>query len=392
VLTEERVQATSPPDLPHPAGAVLAYEPVRDLPAWDSLSAAWQDAALRAGAFYLSHAFLRAWWDCYGTGRLDLGCVRSGERLVALAPLCRRRRRLMGLSARSVENLFNAHLCRSEIALLERDDEALRLVLDALDREPWDVFLLREVPERSRLLELLPEACRARGWALRTRHSLDSPYVSIAGDWESFLATRSKQFRKSVRQKRRRLVEAGSASFECARGPAAIEAVMPEVMQVAERSWTGERGSSIASPRNRAFYERFFREFARSDNLRIWTLRMGGKLAAFEAHVTWGRMAAPLKVAYDPEFAELSVGSVLDAYAMEAAFGGGEFDRYDLLGKDEPYKMRWTDLVERHVEVFVFNRRPASRLFRLLEFGLRPRLGAVKRAAVRMLPKKEAPE
>jgi len=392
VLTEERPASASAADLPQPAGAVLSYEPVRDPQSWDRLAAAWEEAAQRAGAFYLSHALLRAWWDSYGTGRLDLGCVRSGERLVALAPLCRRRRRLMGLSARSVENLFNAHLCRSEIALLEREDEALRLVLDALDREPWDVLLLREVPVQARLLELLPAACRARGWALHTRHSLDSPYVSIAGDWESFLAMRSKQFRKAVRQKRRRLVETGSASFECARGPAAIDAVMPEVMQVAERSWTGERGSSIASPRNRAFYERAFREFTRSDNLRVWTLRMGGRLAAFEAHVIWGRMAAPLKVAYDPEFAELSVGSVLDAYAMEAAFGGGEFDRYDLLGKDEPYKMRWTDLVERHVEVFVFNRRPASRLFRLLEFGLRPRLGAVKRAAVRMLPKKETPE
>lgn len=393
MLTEDRSLAANLPCLPAAAGTGLVHESLRDVEAWERLAAEWDGVARRAGAFYLGHAFLRAWWDCFGTGRLDLGCVRSGERIVALAPLCRRRRRLMGLSARCVENLFNAHTCRSEIALLERDDEALRLVLDALDREPWDVLLLREVPERARLMALLPAACRARGWALHTRHALDSPYISIAGDWESFLASRSRRFRKAIRQNRRRLHEAGAASFECARGPSAIDAVMPEVMQVAERSWSGARGSSIASPRNRAFYERVFRELARSDDLRVWTLRLGGKLAAFEVHVTWGRMAAPLKVAYDPAFAELSVGSVLDAHALEAAFAGGEFERYDLLGKDEPWKMRWTDLVERHLEVFVFNRRPASRLFRLLEFGLRPRLGAVKRAALRvLLRKKEAPE
>ena len=104
MLTEERPASASAADLPQPAGAVLSYEPVRDPQSWDRLAAAWEEAAQRAGAFYLSHALLRAWWDSYGTGRLDLGCVRSGERLVALAPLCRRRRRLMGLSARSVES------------------------------------------------------------------------------------------------------------------------------------------------------------------------------------------------------------------------------------------------------------------------------------------------
>jgi CelD/BcsL family acetyltransferase involved in cellulose biosynthesis len=98
---------------------------------------------------------------------------------------------------------------------------------------------------------------------------------------------------------------------------------------------------------------------------------------------------APLKGCYDPAFAELSVGSVLEAHALEAVFRGGEFDRYDLLGKDEFYKMRWTDLVERHVEVFVFNNRPLSRLLRVLEFALRPRLGAVKRGILGLLGKRQ---
>ncbi len=393
MLTDEAAMWGAVNALPAAAGAGLVYEPARDLPAWDRLAAQWDEAALQAGAFYLGHAWLRSWWEAYGTGRLDIGGVRSGRRLVALAPLRRGRRRLMGLPARSVENLFNAHTCRSGIALLERDEEALGMVLDAVDREPWDVLLLREVPEQSRLLELLPAACRARRWALHSVHSLDSPYIPITTDWESYLATRSRQFRKSIRSKQKRLLESGfPVTVECVRGTSAIMAVMPEVLQVSRRSWSGERGSSIASPRNAPFYERVVRELARTDHLRVWTLRLGGRLASFEIHVTWGRVAAPVKVAYDPEFTDLSVGSVLDAHALEAAFRGGEFDRYDLLGKAEPYKMRWTDLVERHVEVFVFNRRPRSRLLRLLEFGLRPHLGAARRGARRLLKKTEAAE
>jgi CelD/BcsL family acetyltransferase involved in cellulose biosynthesis len=387
VLTEGRSNAASLPDAP--TIAALTRESASDVAGWDGLAMAWEDAALRARAFYLSHAFLRAWWDAFGTGRLEIGAVRSGDRLIALAPLVRRRRRLMGLPARTVENLFNAHLCRSEIALLERDEEALRMLLDSLQREPWDVLFLREVPERSRLLELLPAACRARGWELRTVHSLDSPYLLVEGGWDAYLSTRSKQFRKVLRAEGRRLERAGSVSWECARGPEAIAAVMPDVMQVADRSWSGARGSAISSPKNAAFYERVVRDFASSDHVRVWTLRMAGRLAAFEIHVTWGRVVAPLKAAYDPDFAEQSVGWLLANHAMRTVFEGGEFDRLDLLGKAEPYKMRWTDQLERHVEVFVFNRRPASRLLRLLQFGLRPRLGALRRGARRVLRRTE---
>jgi len=162
-------------------------------------------------------------------------------------------------------------------------------------------------------------------------------------------------------------------------------------MEVAERSWSGERGSSIASPPNRGFYESVFRAFADRDQLRVWTLRSGARLAAFEIHVAWSRTVAPLKSCYHPAYSELSVGSVLDAHALEATYRSGEFDRYDLLGKAEFHKTRWTDLVEPHVEVFVFNTRPRSRLLRELEFTLRPRLGAVKRRLTRQLEGTEDP-
>jgi len=368
------------------AGGGLTYEPVADEASWDRLATEWDDAAVRAQAFYLSHVWLRRWWATYGQGRLAAGAVREGGRIVALAPFRRLRRRFWGLPTRTVANLFNAHACRSDVALLEREAEALDLVLDALDREPWDVVLLREIPERSRFLRLLPAAARARGWAMHTRWSLDSPCIPITGDWEGFFANLPARFRKQLRNKRNRLLSSGAkVEIACVAGAEAIEAVVPEVMAVAGRSWSGERGTSIASPPHRGFYENVFRDFARRDQLRIWTLRVGGVLAAFEVHVVWGRTTAAVKACYDPAFAHLSVGSILEAQVTEQLFRSGEFDACDLLGKDDFHKTRWTENTERHVEVFLFNGRPLSRLLRSLEFGLRPSLSAVRKGSQRLL-------
>jgi Acetyltransferase (GNAT) domain len=364
----------------------LVYLAVHEEASWRSIAHAWDKAALEAEAFYLSHDWLCRWWATYGRGRLAVGAVRAADRLIALAPLRRARQRFWGIPARLVMNLFNPHTCRSDIALLERGREALELVLDAVDHDPWDVMFLQEIPERSTFLGLLPAACQARGWQLHTRPSLDSPYLVIEGEWEDFYKGLSSTFRKGLRGKRNRLRASGvTVEIQCARGEKAIAGVMPEVMGVAERSWSGERGSSISSPPNRPFYENVLRDFAMGDHLRVWTLRVDGALAAFEIHVVWGRTAAPLKACFDPSFGHLSVGSILEAHVTEEVFRSGEFDRYDLLGKADFYKTRWTDRVERHVEVFIFKDRPLSRILRWLEFGLRPRLGRLRRASQRLL-------
>jgi CelD/BcsL family acetyltransferase involved in cellulose biosynthesis len=359
-------------------------ELLEDTAAWERLAGAWNDAACRAHAFYLTHAWLSCWWRAYGRGALSSVAVWDGERLVALAPFRRSRALWWGVPVRRVENLFNPHATRSDVLLDGRAAGALGLVLDTLDRRPWDVIVLREIPARSPLLAELPALAAGRGHRLRVRHSLDSPYLSIRQTWEDYLATRSRQFRGNLRRNLRKLRDTGREwKVECLAAADGIERALPEVMDLALRSWSGRQGSSIASAPHRSFYEPVIRALGALGSVRLWTLRIGGRLAAFDLYATSGRGLALLKTSYDPALAHLSPGAVLHAQVMEAVFRGGEFDRYDFLGKDDPYKRRWSREVERHVEVFVFNRSARGRLLEALEFRLRPRLGAVKRRLLR---------
>lgn len=367
-----------------PVGPGPSLEAISTPERWVRVASEWDALAREREAFYLAYPWLRTWWNHYGEGRLDLALVRHGLRTAAVAPLRRTQRMLWGVPARMVENLFNPHTCRSDVALADDTDGTLELILDHIDREPWDVVKLREIPEESIFSSRLPEACARRGWSLRTRHSLDSPYVVVEGSWEDYFGRRSRTFRKKLRAKHRKLDASGlEARYECLHSPADVDATLPEIMDLALESWSGERGSSIASPKHRGFYDPMIREMAARGLLRLWTLRLDGALAAFEVHLQWERQSVPLKACFHPRFAELSPGSLLEEHALEAIFRGGESDVYDLLGDAAFYKMRWTDRVRVHHEVFLFNRRPRSRLLEALEFRLRPHLGAVKRALLR---------
>jgi len=354
-----------------------------DTAAWDALAPVWNDAARRARAFYLGHAWLRGWWNSYGEGELAVAAVFRGDRLVGFAPCRRQRRWWWGLRVQRVENLFNAHAGRSDFLLEDASHETLALILDALDREPWDVMLLREVPACSTLLAVLPAVAARCGLRVHSRPSLDSPVLTIRGSWEEYLRGRSRNFRATLRRKLKALDGAGLPwRVDCLADAAAVHAGLAEVMDLALRSWSGARGSSIASPPHRSFYEPMLEALAEQGCLRLWTLRIGGRLAAFNICVAWGREIALLKTSYDPAFAQLSPGAVLQAQSVEAIFRSGDFDRYDFLGKQDHYKQRWTEQSEAHMDVFVFNASPLSRTLEVLEFDVRPRLGALKRHAL----------
>jgi CelD/BcsL family acetyltransferase involved in cellulose biosynthesis len=362
------------------AEAPLRSQRVREVSDWDAHAGAWDQAALRAQAFYLGHAWLRSWWSAFGSGTLELQLVWQADRVVGLAPWHRRGLVWLGLPVRIVQGLFNAHVGGSDVVAEGDPRRAAELLLEALDAEPWDVLRLRSVPLFSPGVASLREAAAARGLTSHARSPHDEPFVRVTGDWSSFLERRSPRLRKNLRHKRNRLAASGhEARYARLAAADEVDRVLPEVMDTALRSWSGREGSSIASPLERPFYETVLPALARSGALRLWTLRLSGRLAAFEVHVRWGRRVAIPKAAYDAAYESLSPGSLLEAHALEGAFATGECERVDLLGVSEPYKRRWTDDAERRVDVFVFNRGLRARCLEAAEFTLRPPLGAIKR-------------
>src|SRR5438445_9137166 len=169
-------------------------EKVTDYPAFLGLERAWNETVERAGMGhpFLRHEWLRTWWECFGTGhRLHILMIKSGDRILAIAPLLRESARMYGVPIRRLRLLHNDHTPRADLIVAERPEESYRAIWKALseERERWDVLQLGQLPPESPTREVLPRLAKADGRAVGVWRCDESPYLELSSSWDRYLAS-----------------------------------------------------------------------------------------------------------------------------------------------------------------------------------------------------------
>ena len=158
-------------------------------------------------------------------------------------------------------------------------------------------------------------------------------------------------------------------------------AALREVLRLEAAAWKGAVGTAIACDERLArFYGALARVFGARGRLTMAFLRARGKriaaLFALEDASTFYLM----KTGYDPEFAHYGPGQLLvRETAADAASRG--LTRYDLMGRDTPWKLKWTDTARVHVEVLVYAPTARGRAQYFVRDVARPLAGRALRAA-----------
>jgi CelD/BcsL family acetyltransferase involved in cellulose biosynthesis len=92
-------------------------------------------------------------------------------------------------------------------------------------------------------------------------------------------------------------------------------------------------------------HKRFIREivtnFAANGNLRLGLASVANQPAAAQIWFCHGGTASIFKLAYDPKFTDLSVGSLLTAHLMERSLDVDKVGVVDYLCGDDDYKRDW---------------------------------------------------
>jgi len=264
-----------------------------------------------------------------------LAGARRGGSLVAALPLARR--------GRSLHALRSDHTPRvdlvGETAALPQLWRAVRELGD------WDTIELRGVPADSPLATVLPDVARADGCAACVREIGRSPWFEVAGIERRI----HRRFRGDMRRLERQL-----GGVELERVATYDRRAMRDVIRLEASGWKGETRTAIAcDPRLASYYAVAARVFARRGQLTLAFLRARGKRVAACFALEDGATFYLLKIGYDPEYAHFGPGQLLvRETALDAERRG--IARYDLLGKDAPYKMKWTDRVRVHVAVTIY--------------------------------------
>jgi CelD/BcsL family acetyltransferase involved in cellulose biosynthesis len=181
--------------------------------------------------------------------------------------------------------------------------------------------------------------------------------IALSGDFDQYIMRFSGKTRSSLRRKLRKFAEAsgGAIDFRDYRTPDQIAAFFPLARKVSARSYQ-ERLLGIGLPADRAFTASAL-ESAAKEEVRAYLLFLAGEPVSYlycpveEGIVQYDRLG------YDPEFASLSPGTVLQLLALQALFSEGRFAGFDFTEGEGQHKELFSTQSCLCADVYVLKRR-----------------------------------
>lgn len=304
---------------------------LRVIPEWEEL---WR--RLPARSPFQSPAWLLAWWRQFGTERPVLALLRDDARLVALFPAyvliendCRK---LLPMGIGITDYLD------ALVAPEAPRDAATRLVAIALDAA-HDVAScdLIDLPPDAALREAAPPS----GWRIEAAESISCPVLRLPQPGAELHHTIPARMHRKLRMSRHRADRIGGWITEIA-DERTISGALDALMELHGERWTsrGEPGV-LADPRVVRFHRDAGRKLLANGTLRLYTLRLGGTIAA--ACMTL--LAPPARLllylsGFDAAHAFESPGTIVLGAIIEDAIRAGLREVHFLRGRED-YKYAW---------------------------------------------------
>ncbi|TMM09029.1 MAG: GNAT family N-acetyltransferase [Actinobacteria bacterium] len=207
---------------------------------------------------------------------------------------------------------------------------ALRDALES-DMGGWQVAIADRLPGEAGIAGLLGG---------RVVRSESSPVLHHDGDFDSFLASRSRNFREQVRRRERRLERDHRIAFRLTDDPERLESDFETLVRLHRARW-GESSSAFQPPLDR-FHHEFAGAALERGWLRLWTLEVDGRPAACWLGYRMGGAEWYYQAGRDPALEREAVGFVLMAHTVRETLDDG-IGEYRLLLGGEGYKDRFAN-------------------------------------------------
>jgi CelD/BcsL family acetyltransferase involved in cellulose biosynthesis len=320
----------------------------------------WQALAREAPPM-LAPEFMLLTARLLGNAQVILVGARRGDKLAAALPLIR--------DGRTLRALRSDHSPRIDVV----GEAASVATLWRAIRQAggWDVLEMRGVPADSPLVQTIPALAIEDRCRVRVRETSRAPWFLVEGIEQRI----HRRFRGDMRRLERQM-----GGIELERVTGFDREALADMLRLEAAAWKGAAGTAIACDAALShFYNAIARILAPRGALSIAFLRAGGKRIAAQLVLEDASTLYLMKVGYDPAFAHFGPGQLLvRETAADAARRG--LERYDLLGKDTAWKMKWTSQVRAHVEIVVYAPSVLGRTRHRLREVARPLLGRAWRA------------
>jgi CelD/BcsL family acetyltransferase involved in cellulose biosynthesis len=308
-----------------------------------SIAPAWDELAVARSSPYSSPGWLLPWFDSVAPrdARLRLIVVFDGDAVVGVAPFFADvrarglvRYRLLGVATSGHLDLLARRGRESEVGA------AFGYALAAAQPRPHAV-LFEGTPAAAPWPQLLLRAWPGRRARLRSEYSKPSPVMRMEQPLSAWYSSRSRNFRKKLGLRQRRLAESG-AEIRLARTPEEVRRGLHSFVALHRARWEPHGGSYVLKPGVDKMLFEAARALAGGSRLRIWTIEVDGAAICSQVFVAAGDELSWWLGGYEPEWASMQPALVTVLAAIEHAYEAGE-RRLDLGIGDQAFKYRFAD-------------------------------------------------
>ena len=327
-------------------------EPVQYRAEWETLLANTPHTG-----FFDTYEWLSTWIEFFWKDRqIAFFQIRHRDTLVALMPLlpdesgelwCRH----------TIALPINSYATRADLIGDNTTDDVICAIFNHLYETRQTACLgLKSIQKESSLLPALEQVARRQQLRIQVWPGSVCPIVRIHGDWDGYLASRSKHVRSEIRRKRRKINQEGVIRLRTIASPDDSQAAMEDILRIEQRSWKEAKKTSFTAVSGLPdFYAALSLRCALRGWLRTFILYLDEVPVAHMIGVVYRNEYYALKTSFDEHYRDLSPGSVLIAYALEYAFIA-RLRVFDFLGVPSRWKNELANDVRKHVSVCVFTR------------------------------------
>lgn len=324
--------------------------------------------AMSYPSVFCTWEWVYTWWEHFGRvyEPFVLFLRRDGE-LRGILPLFRETRLLRNdgkigkiLLYGGSTKVYPDHL--DVICAPEDAAECLEAFLGYLHREgaSWDVTQLPYISEDSAIARWGGQAPASE---LFIQHPVSvAPYVSITGDYESYLSQLSSNERQKIRSRRRKLLDAEGVNYVRVQRHQFHDAFESLLQLHEKRAKQKNIRSSFVLSGISAFHDSLLTRLP-EDQVWLRCLCKGKTtIAAFYGFKHCGYVFY-YQLGYDPDWAKHAPGAVLLQETIREAFESGCVE-YNFLQGGEEFKFRWTVARRVLLHAVAFNVTACGRLSR----------------------------
>jgi CelD/BcsL family acetyltransferase involved in cellulose biosynthesis len=325
---------------------------------FDALAPAWRELVEQTGQTspLASHEWFASCWRTAGPERRrELWMVEDCAGPVAMIPLVSRRARMWGLPVRRLEFLGASDAPFVDVPLAGDADAVTNVLLETLNkRRDWDMLALGRLPAQSPLLKTLTVAVADRfPWQLTDR--IESPYLTLAGSWDQFLAGLPPAVREAVGEVEGALARRGSLVTEAYHAIDPDGAVFADAVEVAKvSSRDGRNGMTTSLGGMPRLFRELLHRVGDREWLRLWLLRLDGRPIATEYQIGANGVLYTLGVDYDAALADLRPGACLNAAIVRSLSEGSETRKYDMGVGAADSRLAWSNGSHESFEMQVY--------------------------------------